>query len=271
MATALLVIVAYFAAMVHGWGSVYISQTLTQAERVTGLASSEGTLTSPVAFVGLMTKQYSVFLPSLCAGLGGIGVVLWEGYRSIRAKSMQFTTPFIAAWVLGGVIIFGASDIKYPQYFELVLIPAYIYLWGVLVKAHDEGKLRFRFLPAAAFITLVVIAGIVSFAVRGIFDGGNPFAQATQWMTQNAPRNAVVSAESPLGYEIPQQGCKPYEQSPPTVQCEENTSYVISWVTDLQSDNPRHYPGITELLSRSRVVATFSNFQGTVYVREVGK
>jgi 4-amino-4-deoxy-L-arabinose transferase-like glycosyltransferase/putative flippase GtrA len=266
-AVAATVIATYAVSMVHAWGSVYESQTLTQAERVTGFASSEGTLTSPIAFVQLMTEQYAVFWPSLIAGLAGIFLVFRDLYRSVRGRTLLFSNSVIAAWVLSGVVIFGASDIKYPQYFEMVLIPAYIYLWSTCVRAYDAGKLRSAMATIAAGI--VVVLGLASFTIRST--GNNPLAEAAAWMTENVPQSAVVSAESPLGYDIPQQYCKPYEQSPPTVQCEENTQYIISWVTDLQSDNPRHYPGITAMLARSHVLATFSDFQGTIYIREVDR
>lgn len=256
------VIVTYAVSMSWFWGQLYDSETVRQVERVLGIASSEGSLTSPLDFLKLMVHQYVIFLPSVVMAVAGMVVAARDLWIASRRRTALAGDPLILSWLAAAVIMFGASNIRYPQYFELVLIPAYLYLW-MRVSFRWRGSLLVTATVAA------MAAGVVSFSLRGLSDGGNPFQEAAQYMSVHVPRSALVSAESPLGYDIPQRYCAPYEQSPPLASCVAHTRYVISWVTDLQTANPRHYLEVSELLRHSRVIAEFSNFQGTIYIREV--
>ena len=256
------VIATYAVSMSWFWGHLYVGETVRQAERVLGIASSEGSLTSPLDFLKLMVHQYVIFLPSVVMAVAGMGLAAKDLWTTSRRRTALAGDPLIVSWLAAAVIMFGASNIRYPQYFELALIPAYLYLWMRVGSRWRGGAL-----VAAAVVAMA--AGVVSFSLRGLSDGGNPFQEAAQYMTAHVPHSALVSAESPLGYDIPQRYCAPYEQSPPLAACVANTRYVISWITDLQTANPRHYSGVSELLRHSQVIAEFSNFQGTIYIREV--
>src|SRR5258708_23518599 len=61
------------------------------------------------------------------------------------------------SWLAAGVAVFGYSALKFPQYFALVLIPAYCLFWT------EVARWDWRFASKAA------VAGVVTVLSAGLF------------------------------------------------------------------------------------------------------
>jgi hypothetical protein len=184
--------------------------------------------------------------------------------RSARHRRMLVRDPVTAGWLAAVTVVFGASSIRYAQYFELILIPAYLYLWLTLCRCLTWRTVRILAAAAAA-------AGVLSFGSRVLGNTGNAFEEAAAYMRASVPHSAVVTAESSLGYDIPQRYCEPYAQDWPSALCQHQSRYLITWQTFLQSDNPLGNPGIAWMISHSRPVMTFTSFEGEVVIREMNQ
>jgi len=247
----------------HDW---YINQTLIQLDRVLGSDRSRGTLTSPSAFVYLAVHQYAVFAPSLLIAFAGI---IWLGtdlLRCVRRRNLAAlgSDLILPAWLGAGVVVFGLSTLRYPQYFSLVLIPAYAYLWTRTVSVVRRRGIR----PLLTLVlsAVVVAAGLCSFYLRVISHDDNAYAAVRTYAITSIPGDAIVVAESSIAYEIPQRFCSTDSQQQLTMACQRRASYLITWQTYLQSDNPFGSRAITQMLAHARPVARFQDFQGTVIV-----
>jgi glycosyltransferase involved in cell wall biosynthesis/4-amino-4-deoxy-L-arabinose transferase-like glycosyltransferase/putative flippase GtrA len=247
----------------HDW---YIGQTLIQLDRVLGADPSRGTLTTPTAFIYLAVHQYAVFAPSLLIALAGI---IWLGtdlLRCVRRRNLAAlgSDLILPAWLGAGVVVFGLSTLRYPQYFSLVLIPAYTYLWTRTVSVVRRRGIR----PLLTLVLSVVVvaAGLGSFYLRVLSRNDNAYAAVRTYAITSIPRGALIVAESSIAYEIPQRFCSTDSQLQLSIACQRNASYLITWQTYLQSDNPFGSKAITQLLSHARPIARFEDFQGTVIV-----
>jgi 4-amino-4-deoxy-L-arabinose transferase-like glycosyltransferase len=257
------VVVAYLAVMIplfdngrHDW---YLQQTLIQLERVVGLRRSQGTLTSPGQFLHLAGHQYVIFAPSLAVALAGAVFIV---VRCARARSLDPVrhNSLLLAWAAAGVIVFGASAIRYQQYFELVLIPLYCLLWTEVcrwVRAHP------RALPAAAVAgTLVMAAGLGTFYLRVLDHHDNVLDQVRLYAEQDIPRHSVVVAEEEIGDEIPQAWCTPARAG----VCGTAASYAITYTSYLQPAAPPADHAFWAMMARATRVTTFTGFKETVTV-----
>jgi 4-amino-4-deoxy-L-arabinose transferase-like glycosyltransferase/putative flippase GtrA len=245
----------------HKW---YIAQTLVQVRRALGKQVTGGTLTSPSQLFHLVSHQYAVFVPSLLIGVAGIALLAADCIRCLRARNLAVFKgqEAIAAWALAGIICFGAISLKYTQYFAMVLVPVYCYLWGRIVRAL-HGRIR----PwlAVAGLCVVAIVGVASFGARAAESPGNVFQAATRYVNAKVPASAVVVAETPIDYEIRQRWCSP-TGGPMNPICVDSASYLVTWQTYLQPINPYHYASITALLARAVPVKTFRGFSGTATI-----
>jgi 4-amino-4-deoxy-L-arabinose transferase-like glycosyltransferase len=257
------VIVAYLAVMIplfdHGRHDWYLQQTLVQLQRVVGLRRSQGTLTSPGEFLHLIGHQYVIFAPSLAAALAGAGFIT---VRCVRARSLDPVrhNSLLLSWAAAGVIVFGASAIRYQQYFELVLIPLYCVLWTEVcrwVRAHP------RALPAVAVAgALVMAAGLGTFCIRVLDHHDNVLEQARLYAERDIPQRSVVVAAEEIGDEIPQQWCTPARAG----VCGAAASYAITDTSYLQQAAPPADHAFWAMMAHATRVTTFTGFKESVTV-----
>jgi hypothetical protein len=195
------------------------------------------------------------------AGIALLGVDCVQCLRS-RNLAVFKGQEVVAAWALAGLIVFGAISLKYTQYFSMVLIPIYCYLWARIVRA-----LHGRIVPwkAVAGITLAACVGVASFGARVAESPGNVFKVAARYVNTRLPASAVVVAETPIDYEIGQRWCSP-TGGPMNPICLEGASYIVTWQTYLQPINPYHYASMSALLARAVPVKTFRGFSGTAII-----
>ncbi len=138
LGVALAAVAGYLAAMsglydvpAHAW---FADQSLVQVRRVLGLQQSGGTLTSPATAAHLLAAQYRFFVPSVAVALAALATAarrLLQCYR-MRDWRPARDNALLFSWLVAGAVVFGLSALKFPQYFALILIPAYCYLWTEL-------------------------------------------------------------------------------------------------------------------------------------------
>jgi 4-amino-4-deoxy-L-arabinose transferase-like glycosyltransferase/GT2 family glycosyltransferase len=226
------VVVVYVALMIrlfdvpgHDW---YVSQTVDQLRRVLGLQHSGGTLKSPVTALRLLAAQYRMFVASFLIALASCLLAIRRLTQCWRARSWGPVrgNVLLLSWFTAGVVVFGLSSLKFPQYFALVLLPMYCFLWTELGRW--DWQLAPRRIAAAG---LAVAAGLGAYALSLSAFSANPFAQVQQYAAAQIPRNNVVVTEQGFGDLIGQPWCT-VEQATP---CLNSASYAITWHTYLES------------------------------------
>ena len=262
LGTAIAVVIAYVLVMIHLFdvpgNDWYIHQTVVQLRRILGLQSSGGTLTSPGAFVHLITAQYKVFIPSLLAAVAGFAIAVRRVAHCYRARNWLPLrgNALLFGWLAAGILIFGASALKFPQYFALILIPLYAFLWTEL---YQWDWPRPRLIAVAA---LAVLAGTGSFYARVIAQDTNPFARVQQYAATALPRNSVIVTEETIGDLIQQPWCRVETAN----LCPPSVAYAITWHTYLQSSFVLGGPDFGQLMKGAVPVKSFSGFSGTATV-----
>jgi hypothetical protein len=220
---------------------------------------SRGTLTSPGEFMHLLTHQYVVFVPSLVVALAGVIVV---GWRCLRARSLRPLehNSLLFSWAAAGVVVFGASALRYDQYFELVLVPLYCLLWTEVcryVRAHP------RTAPAAVAVGLIVLAaGLSAFYLRVLDRDDNALYQVQQYAQAHIPRDAVVVTEEEIGDEITQPWCAVARAG----ICGGTAAYAITYSSYLQPAVPPSDAAFQAIMTGAVRQATFRGFKETIIV-----
>jgi 4-amino-4-deoxy-L-arabinose transferase-like glycosyltransferase len=259
---ALLVIAAYVALMVvkydppgHSW---FVSQSLVQVRRVLGLQQSGGTLTSPANALHLLTQQYKYFVPSLVTAAFGIVIAARRTWQCYRARSWAPARPnaVLYAWLVTGVVVFGLSSLKFPQYFVLILLPAYCYLWTELARWDLDQWWR-RFWPIAA-----AVIGTMSFLLTVPVFNVNSLAEVQSYAAERIPASAIVVTEETIGDLINQRWCTVENAKP----CLGHATYAITWQTYLQSSFNEGDAAFDKLMKGATAVTSFSGSAGTATV-----
>jgi 4-amino-4-deoxy-L-arabinose transferase-like glycosyltransferase len=259
---ALLVIAAYVALMIvkydpagHPW---YVHQSLVQIRRVLGLQQSGGTLTSLSGALHLLTQQYKYFLPSAVLGVGAIVLALrrtWQCYRA-RSWAPVRSNAVLYAWLLTGVVVFGASSLKFPQYFALILLPAYCYLWTEVARWDLDPWWR-TFWPVAA-----AVVGTMSFLLTVPALNVNALAQVQTYAADRVPASAIVVTEETIGDLINQRWCTVENAT----ACLGHATYAITWQTYLQSSFNEGDAAFYKLMKGATAITSFSGAAGTATV-----
>ena len=256
------VLAAYVAWMVrifdvpgHDW---YIHQTMVQVRRVLGLQHSGGTVTSPVKFLHLLLAQYRVFTPSLLIAAAGFCIGLRRTWRCFQERTWYPAAgnALLFSWMTAGVVVFGLSSLRFPQYFALILVPAYCFFWSEIWQWHRDSRLKW----AAA--GLAVVAGCVSFWLRVPTQNDNVFADVQAYAVAHIPAHAVVVTEETMGDLIAQPWCR-VEYTPP---CRHSAEYAITWKTYLQSSFTQGGQPFAAIMRGARPIKSFSGFSGTATV-----
>lgn len=258
----LMIIVAYVVVMTrmydvpgHDW---FTQQSTVQLRRVFGLQQSGGTLTSPRKLLHLLAAQYGMFIPSLLAGLVSFLVAARRLLQCYRARSWVPAqgNALLFSWLAAGIVVFGLSSLKFPQYFALILIPAYCYLWTEVC--------RWDWRPAwkGAVVGAATLAGFGSFLLAVPTFTVNTLAQVQQYAAARIPPASVVVTEQTIGDLIQQPWCTVHY----TVPCLHTASYAITWSTYLQSSFQQGDPVFHQLMTGAVPVRSFSGAVGTATV-----
>lgn len=262
LSTALAILVADQVALVrlfdvpgHQW---YIDQTLIQLGRVSGISQSGGTLSSPAELLHLLFAQYKLFIPSLLIAVAALVIVIRRLLYCYRRRSVASLRPqaVLFAWTVAGVVIFGVSSLRYPQYFALVLVPMYC-LWWTEVWNWNRGMA-----VKAALAAVAVVAGLGSFWLRVGAQSEDVFAETQQYAATHIPKNAVVLADETIGDLISQ----PYCQEQAAKPCLWRATYAITWSTYLQSSFKLGDSAFALMMQGATKQWSRTGFNGTITV-----
>jgi 4-amino-4-deoxy-L-arabinose transferase-like glycosyltransferase len=262
LGVAMMVIVAYLAVMVrvfdvpgHDW---YIGQSTTQVRRVLGLQQSGGTLTSPGGVLHLLAAQYKYFIPSVLLAATAFVIVARRILHCYRIRNWEPAQPnaLLFSWLVAGIVIFGFSSLKFPQYFALILIPAYCFLWTEV--AHWDWSRAWK----RAVMAVAVLAGLGSFLLTVPAFSVNTLAQVQQYAATQIPVGSIVVTEQSIGDLIQQRWCTVEVATP----CLHEATYAITWRTYLQSSFNQGNAAFHKLMVGAVPVKTFSGAVGTATV-----
>ena len=245
------------AVLLAWWGRYYRQESLLQLRRVLGIQSSGGTLTSSGSLAHLLFAQYRIFIPSLLIAVAGVVLViryLWRCYRArdwapVRHQAILFS------WSLAGMLTFGLSNLRFPQYFALVLVPLYLLFW-------TEAWRRLRAVPRFALLAMAVAGGLVSLWLSVQGQASNPMQQVQRYAASHIPAQAVVVADEQAGDLLSQPYCREQQAIP----CLHRARYVITWRTYLQSTWRLGDPAFHQMMRGAVPLASFSGFSGTATV-----
>lgn len=269
LGVALTLVVAYLVTMTrlynlpgHPW---FTSQSLVQIRRVLGIQQSGGTLTSPGKLVHLLAAQYGIFVPSLLSALAGTLIALRRLLACYRARNWvpARDNALLFAWLVSGVVVFGLSSLKFPQYFVLLLVPAYSFLWTEVTRWDWRTAWKAVAVAAATF------AGLGSFALSVPSLSVNTLAQVQEYAARHIPRTSLVVTEQTIGDLINQPWCTveyadPCQSSPG--QPPQTPTYAITWTTYLQSSFNQGDHVFHEMMRGAVRVTSFSGAVGTATV-----
>jgi 4-amino-4-deoxy-L-arabinose transferase-like glycosyltransferase len=262
LGVALAVIAGYVTVMVrlfdppgHDW---YIGQSLTQVRRVLGLQQSGGTLTSLGGVLHLLAAQYRFFVPSVLLALAAFLIVARRLLQCYRARDWQPAqdNALLFSWFVTGIVVFGLSSLKFPQYFALILIPAYCFLWTELTSWDWRLAWKGTVMAAAA------VAGLGSFLLTAPAFSVNTLAQVQQYAATRILPDDVVVTEQSIGDLIRQPWCTVEVATP----CLGPARYAITWRTYLQSSFNEGDPAFHKLMIGAVPVKSFSGAVGTATV-----
>lgn len=240
--------------------STWQHATSIQVKRVLGIQTSGGTLTSPTAALHLMAAQYWVFLPSLAVAIAGAVILARLAWRCYRERNWQPAQPdaLFAAWGAAGLLIMGASSLRFPQYFALTLIPLYALAWSRVACLASPVK-------TAVLTGAVFLASLGSVALRVAVPDDNVLASVREYAESSLPPGAVIVSDEQVGDEITQPYCREQETAP----CQGRASYVITWDTYLQQTQSLGDPGFARIFAHRSAVTTWKGWNGTVTVWKV--
>jgi 4-amino-4-deoxy-L-arabinose transferase-like glycosyltransferase len=239
----------------HDW---FIQQTTVQIQRVLGLQSSGGTLTSPTKGLHLLLAEYKVFVPSFLIAVLAIATALRRLMRCYRIRGWEPVrdNALLFSWMSAGVVIFGFSSLRFPQYFALILVPMYAFFWTEVKQWEWEWRTLAGISVAAALMGLLSFWGRV-----GAYDD-NVFAQVQQYAATSIPPNAVVVADEAVGDLIKQPYCREQQADP----CVGHASYAITWNTYLQTTWQLGDPAYHQMMAGAVELKSWTGFNGTVAV-----
>jgi 4-amino-4-deoxy-L-arabinose transferase-like glycosyltransferase len=239
----------------HDW---FIQQTMVQIRRVLGLQSSGGTLTSPSKGLHLLLAEYKVFVPSFGIAVLAITTALRRLLRCYRTRGWEPVkdNALLFAWMSAGVVIFGFSSLRFPQYFALILVPMYAFFWTEAKQWQWDSRILSGISAAAA------LAGVLSFWGRvGAYDD-NVFEEAQQYAATSIPANTVVVADEAVGDLIQQRYCREQQADP----CAGYATYAITWDTYLQTSWQLGDAAYHQMMAGALKIKSWTGFNGTVTV-----
>jgi 4-amino-4-deoxy-L-arabinose transferase-like glycosyltransferase len=265
-AVAAAIIALYVAGMIwlfdfgpHKW---YIAQSIIQVERVLGIRQSRGTLGSPLKLLHLLTHQYAIFIPSLIVATAALVMLVRRGIECWRSRSFEpvRANSLLFSWSVAGIIVFGASQLRFPQYFILVLVPMYCYFWTELFRIARPTPARLAAITAIA--ATIGIAGVGSFYDRVLTHKDNALWQVKQYAHNRIPADDVIITEEEIGDEIHQKWCSVARAG----ACFRSATYAITYQTYLQPIAPPGDTAFTLIMKGAKPVASFTGFKEVITV-----
>lgn len=270
LASTAAVVITYAGVMSLLYPHVFWSDMHIQLVRSFGSSSTgrQGAIQNLGDLVRPLLGPYRLFAGTLL--LSVIGGVVWavrvvqciwkRSWAPVKDNSLLF------AWMTAAVIGFGIIRLRYPNYFEVILIPTYAYLAAEVIarlRTSDSIRRRQVYVLGAA---VIVALGITGFGWRIMGYSANPLKEVGQYATIHIPRTDMVIADEPVGMAIPQ----PYSyiQILPGFAASA-ADYVITYESDTYKI-PR-YPTLRMLLRDSTRLKVLSGFKEKITVWRINK
>lgn len=278
----------------------FLSDSYDQVRRTFGFKSSAGNISSLNDYVTPLIHQYRVFAGTVLATILSAIVVAVRSVQCLQARSWQpvRANSLAFSWVVAAFVGFGAIDLKFPSYFELILIPAYVWLFteGVAAIGRRDNRSRHatadraasgrspggsprgpegalarvgqaitkRPFPALGCL-LAVVLGLCGFYWRIAGRQDNALEEVRQFATAHIPASAVVVTVDSVGTAIPQQYCT-YDRD---LVCAAVASYVVTYVSPTQA-LPKGDVVLNWLLGHSEREKVIHGFSETITIWRVG-
>jgi 4-amino-4-deoxy-L-arabinose transferase-like glycosyltransferase len=184
--------------------------------------------------------------------------VLRRTIQCYRARSWEPAQPnaLLYSWFVTGIVVFGLSSLKFPQYFALILIPAYCFLWTEVTRWDWRAAAKSTAVVAAA------LAGFGSFLLTAPVFSANTLAEVQHYAATRIPPTDIVVTEESIGDLIQQKWCTVESANP----CVGQAQYAITWRTYLQSSFRQGDAAFHKIMRGARPVKTFSGTVGTATV-----
>lgn len=257
-------VLAVYAAVMYWWFDLpqgqdwWVRQNAVQIRRVLGLQKSGGTLTSPGAALHLLFAQYRVFAPSFVVAVAAftLGAVMLVRCWRARSWGQLQRDALLWSWMSAGVVVFGSSSLRFPQYFALILVPMYCYIWSAVWAADRSARLKL------AAVAVAVVLGVGSFWLRVPAQTGNPFREVQAYAASSIPPGAVVVTEEAIGDLIRQRWCRVEQPA----NCARAATYAITWKTYLQSSFTLGGAPFAKMMQGAVPLRSWPGFSGTATV-----
>jgi 4-amino-4-deoxy-L-arabinose transferase-like glycosyltransferase len=257
---ALAVIVMYVAGMLAIFGGDFASQSGVQLRRALGISPSGPSISGPHEVYPLL-HQYRLFYGTIGLSIAGFCLFAWRVAVMVSRRSTAYVREvgFAFSWLAAALVFFAALQIRFPQYFMMVLVPLYVYL-GTEAYAWLKQGGRERRLAVGICALLVVSLHLATFYERIASRHDNALRQAASYAEKTIPRKDIVLTEEPIGTLIPQ----PYCQTWQVARCEGRARWLILYRTALF--HPPNEERLDRLMAQGRRVAFFKGFKETISV-----
>jgi cellulose synthase/poly-beta-1,6-N-acetylglucosamine synthase-like glycosyltransferase len=265
-------VMLYLAYMLSVYKSAFMRQTMSQIFRSSGSVTSRGVV-SPQDVITALVGQYHIFAFTVLLCVVSLAWLGTDIFRSIRRRDGSWLRRYSieASWIIAGIVVFIAVQIKFPNYFIYLMIPLLVYL-GMRIRDVASGWLSAdlrhpRLLRTGLIALLVLVVGcdLGAFYMRIVDQSDNALWQVANYVTANVPADVTVLADEPVGVMIPQPYCKLESAgSCPDVK------WVVTY-TSLTQKLPTQAsdPQLYVLLHEAEMVQVFRGFKETITVYRV--
>lgn len=262
----------YLVYMFSVYKDAFVRQTMSQIFRSSGTVTSRGVV-SPQDVITALVGQYHVFAFTVFLCTVSLVWLAIDITRSIRRRDPSWLRRYSieASWIIAGIVVFIAVQIKFPNYFIYLMIPLFVYL-GMRIRDVASGWLAARSrhprllrIGLLALLAFAVAADLGAFYLRIVNQNDNALLQVATYVTANVPASDTVLADEPVGVMIPQPYCK-LESA--------GTCPDVKWIvtyTSLTQKLPTQAsdPQLYVLLQGAEKVVVFVGFKETITVYRV--
>ncbi|HEU4785487.1 MAG TPA: glycosyltransferase [Ktedonobacterales bacterium] len=262
----------YLGYMVSVYKDAFVRQTMSQIFRSSGAVTSRGVV-SPQDVITALVGQYHIFAFTVFLCTASMVWLVIDITRSIRRRDSSWLRRYSieASWIIAGVVVFIAVQIKFPNYFIYLMIPLFVYL-GMRIRDVATSWLaarprhpRLLRIGLIWLIAFAIAADLGAFYLRIVDQNDNALLQVATYVTANIPASDTVLADEPVGVMIPQPYCK--LESAGTCP---NVKWIVTY-TSLTQKLPTQAsdPQLYVLLQGSEKVVVFVGFKETITVYRV--
>jgi hypothetical protein len=286
--TTVAMVAVYVAVMLlifqRGAQNVFWGDSTVQFRRTFGLQESRGTISNLRDLIVPLISQYRIFVGSMIVAAVAVSLLILRLVQCARSRSLApvRTNTLLFAWALAGLISFGSINLKFPHYFELMLIPLYAFVVADVAAMLRRRELSRRGeqmsqrrprrrrahrdllkLVVGVATVVVVVLGLGAFAWRIVGHHDNALKSVAEYAAADIPRTDVVITEEPIGTMIPQPYVKMYHAN----EVAGLARYIITYQSI--TEQIPNYPAFMELLRHATPVKVFEGFKEKLTVWRV--